>query len=628
MMISLESYIRRGRRTLRGLAADERTRRVGKWAVQTLTGFLLSAASLRSQPLPLVLALTCAKTGARSALYALGGGIGYLVFWGKSGAQGVLWSALGAAISLTAGRQRQTPLLLPALSALAAAVSGLVFQSFFGDTTGIGMYLLRVALALGGVWVFTRAGQDPIARWMAVGLAMLALAQIAPVPYLGLGFLAAGIVSSVGAFPEAALAGLALDLSGVTPVPMAAVTGLCAFGRLLPGSQWLHCAAPGVVYAIVMGISGTWDLMPLPGLILGGALGLVIPKTGAVHRGETGVAQVRLELAAGVFSQTRQLLMETSTPPVDEDALLSLAVQQACGSCPCRKTCREQETAAALSGKILRGPRLETPPVSCKKSGRLLLELHRSQDRLRNLQADRERQTEYRSAVIQQYQFISDFVRELSDTLSRHIPEPKLRFCPKIAVYANRPQAENGDRCGQFPGTAGKYYVVLCDGMGTGTGAVDEGDTAVALLEKLLSAGYPAEHALRSLNSLCALRGRAGAVTVDLAELELDTGRAAVYKWGAAPSLLLTQTGAEKIGTAGPPPGLSVTDTVETVERLSLRRGETLLLLSDGVGGEDAQIRPGEPLGEIAEKLLDCDCETADDATVVTIRLCSASQST
>jgi stage II sporulation protein E len=166
--------------------------------------------------------------------------------------------------------------------------------------------------------------------------------------------------------------------------------------------------------------------------------------------------------------------------------------------------------------------------------------------------------------------------------------------------------------------------------MGTGLGAVREGKSALQLLKKLLLAGFPPEHALRSLNSLCALRGMAGAATVDMAELQLDTGKVLLYKWGAAPSYLLRDGGIEKIGTAGPPPGLSVTEGREKVERLSLRRGEVLVLLSDGVGGEDAlQSRfSGEdlPLGELAARILDmADTQSEDDATVAVIRLNSES---
>lgn len=304
------------------------------------------------------------------------------------------------------------------------------------------------------------------------------------------------------------------------------------------------------------------------------------------------------------------------------------AAERACGSCANRKNCADRELASQMPPLILHRPLLSDRdlPVRCKKSGRLLSEVHRSQEQLRSLKAARERQQECRDAVIQQYQFMADYLMDLSDRLAQRGSEPKQRYTPEVAVYANRRQEDNGDRCLWFAGTECRYYLLLCDGMGTGLGAVDEGRTAAAMLKKLLMAGFPAEHALRSLNSLCVLRGRSGAVTVDLAEIRLDTGKATVYKWGAAPSYLLTAAGGEKIGTAGPPPGLSVAQTRETAAQLSLRRGEWLMLLSDGVVGEDVlhcwASAPDLPPGELAQQLLQrAESDHTDDATIAMLRL-------
>lgn len=146
------------------------------------------------------------------------------------------------------------------------------------------------------------------------------------------------------------------------------------------------------------------------------------------------------------------------------------------------------------------------------------------------------------------------------------------------------------------------------------------------LLRKMLLAGFPAEYALRSMNSLCALRERAAAVTVDLAEIYLDTGKTIVYKWGAAPSYLISRGGAEQIGTVTPPPGLSVGDMREVTSRVTLRRDQWLVLASDGVETEDAlrcciENREAEP-SELAARILSCACRVGnDDATVVILRL-------
>ena len=314
--------------------------------------------------------------------------------------------------------------------------------------------------------------------------------------------------------------------------------------------------------------------------------------------------------------------------PVDEDGLINRAAEQACSGCPCRKSCKDSLRLRQLPTAVLHKPLL-TPdelPITCRKSGRLLAQLHRSQEQLRSIRADRQRQQEYRTAVVQQYRFLSEYLRELSDGLSRRGETVLPRYTPQVQVYANRPAGCSGDRCIHFSGIRCRYYVILCDGMGTGLGAVQESKSATALLRRLLSAGYPAGHALETLNSLCALRERAGIVTVELLELQLHNGRATLYKWGAAPSYLVSAYGAEKIGTAGPPPGLSLTDTGQRARELSLSRGEVLLLVSDGIVQEQAlrcclQSTP-EKSGELARNILTFgQTGGEDDATVVTVKL-------
>ncbi len=636
MITTIRSYVHQGRRLLYKLQTDPRIHTAVQIALHLFTGFFLSAASLRGYPQSFALGLVCASDRWSGALIALGGCLGYPVFWGSAGLQGILWMAAGLGFSLLANlstTSKRMPLLIPLGASLIAAASGLVFQLRFDDTTPILIYLLRILLAGASakLFVLREKGADPIVKWLCWGVAVLALAQVAPVPWFSLGMIAAGALCVAGAFPAVALAGLALDLAQVTPVPMTAVVCLAYFMRFIPRlSSWAVCCAPGVLYFGVMGLCNLWDLNPVLGLFLGGMIGIRLPGQSKVYhrRGETGIAQVRLEMASGVLSQAQLLLMDATPDPIDEDALVQRAVQNACGSCPARKSCKSRGALEEASPELLHKPLLDGQdlPVVCRKEGRLLQELHRSQEQLRSIRADRRRQSEYRCAVIQQYRFLSEFLQDLSDGLGRRTPTALPRYTPEVFFHANRKESDNGDRCQSFAGTGCKYYVVLCDGMGTGIGAVQEGKTALQLLKKLLLAGFPAEYALRSFNSLCALRGMAGAATVDMAELQLDTGKVMLYKWGAAPSYLLCGGSIEKIGTAGPPPGLSVTEGRERVERLSLRRGEILVLLSDGVGREDAlQRRLSDeelPLREIAANILSCgEAGSGDDATVAVIRL-------
>ncbi len=644
MIMPIGSYVRRGQRFLRRWTSDPRLRGAFQGAGYFLGGLLLAAASLANAPLPLLPALLCAGvTGWPSLLLAFGGGVGYCLFWGAAGAQGIVWTGAALLICLALGGRKLTkamPLLSPALLGLSVAVSGVLFRLWGAETADLLLFFLRIGLAIGACRVFSVVleRRDPVMDWLAAGFAVLALAQVAPFPWLDLGFIAGGILGAAAPFPAAALGGLALDLAQITGTPMTAVLCLSFILRLVPRlPTWASRTAPAVMYLLTAMLCGVYDWTPVLPLLLGGCLCIFLPPQTPIghRRGETGMAQVRLELTAGVLAQSEQLLLEVPDYPIDEAAIMAKAADRACGTCPCRKSCREQADVSKMPTLLLHRPltTMEDIPVGCRKRGRLLLEVRRGQDQFRAIKADRDRQREYRNAMIQQYRFLSDYLQELSDSLPKRGQNLRQRYDPVVSVCSAGLEAANGDNCAWFAGTECRYYVLLCDGMGTGFGAAEEGRTAGSILRRLLTAGYPADHALRSLNSLCILRGRSGIVTVDLAELDLQTGKVMLYKWGAAPSYLLTGAGAEKIGTAAPPPGLSVTDARETVDRLSLRRGETLILLSDGVDGEAAMRRAweltDEKPGEMASKVLQYGRGNgSDDATAAIIRLNPTSLST
>ncbi len=627
MMISVETYLRRGRRSLQRMALDPKLRTIGAVAACISAGFFLSAASLGNLPQPLALGLVTSVTGWRALMIALGAMAGYPGFWGRQGIQGIVWSAAGGVLALLLGKRqepKQQLLMLPALAAVMTAVTGLSFQILLKDPTPVVLYLLRIALTFVSGVLFTYAGRgrDAITDWLVGGVAVLALAQVRVTEYFGFGYIAAGAMAAASAFPAAALAGLGLDLAQITPLPMTAVMCLAYFVRLIPfDKRWQHYAAPGFSCLVVMAACGIWDMTPLQGLFLVRFSAMLLPpQPGIVHRrGETGVAQVRLELGAEVMAATRQLILEVQPPPIDEEAVLHRARDRACAGCSARKTCREREK---LTLSHLQNP-LE---ADCRKQGRLIPELRRGQEQLRRMKADRVRQGEYRLAIAQQYQFLSAYLRNLADCLPRRAEQPRIDFRIEVAARSRGKEGANGDRCMAFSGAPGSYFVLLCDGMGTGIGAAQAGQEAADLLRQMLLTGFPPEHSLRSLNSLLALRGSAGAVTLDLAVIRLDTGHVSLYKWGAAPSWVLTRGKAEKIGTATPPPGISVEKCRETVEKLSLRRGEVLILLSDGVDGEEvlrpSVLTPDMPPGELAAKILEEGRGgSEDDASAAVIRL-------
>ena len=95
MMVSMETYLRRGRRSLQRLMLDPRVRSGGMILAYLAGGFLLSAAGLLEYPQPLAMGLICAASGWRAALLCLGAMAGYPTVWGAAGKQGIVWAASG-----------------------------------------------------------------------------------------------------------------------------------------------------------------------------------------------------------------------------------------------------------------------------------------------------------------------------------------------------------------------------------------------------------------------------------------------------------------------------------------------------------------------------------------------------
>ena len=103
----VETYLRRGRRTLQRLLLEPGIRAVLMTLLYGGSGFLLSAVSLGNVPQPVAMGMICAATGWRAAVMTLGAIVGYPVFWGRAGEQGILWAASGGLLALLRRRQEE-----------------------------------------------------------------------------------------------------------------------------------------------------------------------------------------------------------------------------------------------------------------------------------------------------------------------------------------------------------------------------------------------------------------------------------------------------------------------------------------------------------------------------------------
>lgn len=192
---------------------------------------------------------------------------------------------------------------------------------------------------------------------------------------------------------------------------------------------------------------------------------------------------------------------------------------------------------------------------------------------------------------------------------------------------------QSGDRGAYFKTDEGLLYVILSDGMGTGDQAARYSGDAVRILEKFLRSGVRPENAVRLLNDVMLLKNEddTGCATVDLVSVNLFTGAARMFKYGAAPSYLRYGGTVRRVKGKSVAAGLGVPPhNTPDMLKMELKAGCAAVIVSDGVTagqddawlceliskfeGEDPRALAGAVIEAAAGKV-----GTEDDMTVIAI---------
>ena len=622
-------------------------------------GLILSLAPLFDRPLPLALALVAAPGFGPAAVGAfLGAACGFLLFWGFAAALELLAGGFlilaGACIFhdlLPREKRWFTPACACALYMLPGIVCLLGGRVHAFDVA----FLLAKLALLGTATVLFSAGlkQDGRGR-QALALALLAGCGRIVLP----GSLPLSIILAVGAVflssaePSglfcAAACGLVLDITCPQAHSMCAMlvfSALVCFGakmakKPLRAAVFLGCCTSFVLF------TGGNDAAALAGAAIGTLLALPIDARSFAHAQAscapaTGPAAEKLEGMADILTYITRLLDRSAAYEQEPQsaAVFDRAAERVCRSCGkygvCWNACAH-ETYLALSGasaRILRrgcAVRDDLPAFfleRCCHTGGFLSAVNEALDeRLCRLQYHA-RLAESRGILADHYRFLAQALHELAapdEPDAAQLP----RYTPELGFRARgvRAGSVSGDHGCSF--TCGEwYYVLLCDGMGTGTEAEHESRTAAKLLRSMIESGFDALGAMQMLNGVYILRQDGGFSTIDLLQVSLVTAEGFLHKWGAPPSYLLQDGRLIKIGTASPPPGLGAGEAHQAeCVKLSLQREQMLVLVSDGAAGAEAEQYLGRcgslTARELAAGILDSiEQAQADDQTAVAIRL-------
>lgn len=151
-----------------------------------------------------------------------------------------------------------------------------------------------------------------------------------------------------------------------------------------------------------------------------------------------------------------------------------------------------------------------------------------------------------------------------------------------LAQLAREQSERSGDNYVFQPLGDGKYVLAISDGMGSGTQASAESSITIALIRRLLGAGFDKETALRLINTVLLAGTEESFATVDMCLVNLYTGALEFMKIGAACSYVKSGETISRISSTSLPAGI-VERTEPDCELHYAQSGDFVVLASDGV---------------------------------------------
>ena len=209
--------------------------------------------------------------------------------------------------------------------------------------------------------------------------------------------------------------------------------------------------------------------------------------------------------------------------------------------------------------------------------------------------------------------------------------EPPCRITCAVKSL-NAPAYERcGDHADTFTDTAGNQYLVISDGMGSGSTASLASRIAVKTFRNMILCGMFPESAIRLVNTmLMSETSTENFATLDILMLHADTGELTLYKSGAAATLFYHENQIQIISSKSFPIGI-VPDAVPSREKRRTCNGDQIIMLSDGISEAEypymkqlfsQNLPPEKILEEIFDKAsVFHGGEVRDDMTVIAARI-------
>lgn len=377
---------------------------------------------------------------------------------------------------------------------------------------------------------------------------------------------------------------------------------------------------------------------------LGGSLG-----PDMLHERMVRIAEVMKEMA-------RAFRVEEDVPTPDTQ-LVQAIVDSTCKKCSLYRSCWEDEFYRSYRGMVDLCGRAEQGVVTADDLvGDLARRCIRPDEvsQATNLAMNRERERanfalrikESRALAELQLTGLADLVQEMARDAAVDRPPKRRRWRREALPYrvgvAKRPRrggVVSGDSELIFDLSETKVVFGISDGMGVGPRAAWESGTAMALMERLLMAGFTQSLAVRAVNTTLLLRSVDDHfATLDLLMVDREAHRMEIVKVAASPTFVKRRGQVFEIQSHSLPVGIIQDVAIDPLVS-SVEGGDMVVMVTDGVLGVDQtagearlkallkELPPGDPT-TMAETILSFMLgdhrDGRDDALAMVILLGSA----
>ena len=285
----------------------------------------------------------------------------------------------------------------------------------------------------------------------------------------------------------------------------------------------------------------------------------------------------------------------------------------------------KNRTAEKRAEKVLKDCGLKEPTafISRDKRGRMLLEAYGSGE----LRTERE----YLGGLL-----INALGRELelpevsgSGDRVRVTTTERTQFSAEIGTFqlCKGKNRVCGDCYDSFTDPSGRLYVVLSDGMGSGSRARIDSALACSMMSKLLKSGISLGAALETVNtSLMVKFADESFATLDICRIDLNTGECMVFKAGASTTYIKCADKLVRASLSSAPAGTGGRLTVPA-QRFNVGNGDVIIMTTDGASVDEAwlsrelsnRIGPQELSEKIARAARSAENGREDDISVIAV---------